>query len=59
MRKTFSDPTFLKEFKRLSADDASPLTPEAQDKAIKDIPRDSDVIVLFNKIAGADPLPPR
>jgi len=59
MRKTFRDPTFLKEFKRLSADDATPLTPEAQDKAIKDIPRESDVIALFNKIAGADPLPPR
>jgi len=59
MRKTFRDPAFLKEFKRLSADDATPLTPEAQDKAIKDIPRDADVIALFNKIAGADPLPPR
>ncbi|MGH7888442.1 MAG: hypothetical protein ACREPG_11280, partial [Candidatus Binatia bacterium] len=59
MRKTFRDPVFLKEFKRLSADDATPLTPEAQDKAIKDIPRDSEVITLFNRIAGAEPLPPR
>jgi hypothetical protein len=59
MRRTFKDPVFIKDFKRLSADDATPLTPEAQDKAIKDIPRDSDVIALFNKIAGADPLPPR
>jgi tripartite-type tricarboxylate transporter receptor subunit TctC len=59
MRKTFRDPAFLKDFKKLSADDATPLTPEAQDKAIKEIPRDADVIALFNKIAGADPLPPR
>jgi tripartite-type tricarboxylate transporter receptor subunit TctC len=59
MRKTFRDPAFLKDFKKLSADDATPLTPEAQDKAIKDIPRDTDVIALFNKIAGADALPPR
>ena len=59
MRKTFRDPAFLKDFKKLSADDATPLTPEAQDKAIKDIPRDAEVIALFNKIAGADPLPPR
>ena len=59
MRRTFRDPTFLKEFKRLSADDATPLTPEAQDKAIKDIPRDTDVIALFNKIAGSEPLPAR
>ncbi len=59
MRKTFRDPAFLKEFKRLSADDATPLLPEAQEKAIKDIPRDADVIALFNKIAGNDPLPQR
>lgn len=59
MRKTFKDPAFLKEFKKLSADDATPLLPEAQEKAIKDIPRDPDVIALFNKIAGAEPLPPR
>ncbi|MGH7871032.1 MAG: hypothetical protein ACREQO_02305 [Candidatus Binatia bacterium] len=59
MRKTFRDPAFLKDFKRLSADDATPLLPEAQEKAIKDIPRDAEVIALFNKLAGADPLPAR
>jgi tripartite-type tricarboxylate transporter receptor subunit TctC len=59
MRKTFKDPVFLREFKKLSADDATPLTPEAQEKAIKEIPRDSEVIALFNKLAGNDPLPPR
>jgi len=59
IRKTFRDPAFLKEFKRLSADDATPLLPEAQEKAVKDIPREADVIALFNKIAGSDPLPPR
>jgi len=59
MRKTFRDPVFLKEFKRLSADDATPLLPEAQEKAIKDIPRDTDVIALFNKLAGAESLPAR
>jgi tripartite-type tricarboxylate transporter receptor subunit TctC len=59
MRKTFKDPVFLKEFKRLSADDATPLLPEAQEKAIKEIPRDAEVIALFNRIAGSEPLPPR
>lgn len=59
MRKTFKDPAFLKEFKKLTADDATPLLPEAQEKAIKDIPRDAEVIALFNKIAGSEPLPPR
>ena len=59
MRKTFKDPAFFREFKKLAADDATPLTPEAQKKAIKEIPRDSEVIALFNKLAGNDPLPPR
>jgi tripartite-type tricarboxylate transporter receptor subunit TctC len=59
MNKTLKDPAFLKDFKKLSADDATPLTPEAQEKAIKDIPRDADVIALFNKLAGGEPLPPR
>jgi tripartite-type tricarboxylate transporter receptor subunit TctC len=59
MNKTFKDPAFLRDFKKLSADDATPLSPEAQERAIKEIPRDSEVIVLFNKLAGGDPLPPR
>jgi tripartite-type tricarboxylate transporter receptor subunit TctC len=59
MRKTFKDPAFLREFKKLSADDATPLTPEAQEKAIKEIPRDAEVIGLFKRLAGNDPLPPR
>ncbi|HLN87898.1 MAG TPA: hypothetical protein VK200_15575 [Candidatus Limnocylindrales bacterium] len=59
MRRTFRDPMFLKEFKRLSADDATPLTPEAQEKAIKEIPRDAEVIASFNRIAGSEPLPAR
>jgi tripartite-type tricarboxylate transporter receptor subunit TctC len=59
MRKTFKDPAFLKEFKKLSADDATPLLPEAQEKAIKEISRDADVIALFNKLAGSEALPPR
>jgi hypothetical protein len=59
MRRTFQDPAFIKEFKRLTADDATPLLPEAQEKAIKDIPRDAETIALFNKLAGSEPLPPR
>jgi tripartite-type tricarboxylate transporter receptor subunit TctC len=59
MNKTFKDPLFLKEFKKLSGDDASPLTPEAQENAVKEIPRGSEIIALFNRLAGAGPLPPR
>jgi tripartite-type tricarboxylate transporter receptor subunit TctC len=59
MRKTFNDPAFLKDFKKMVGDDATPLTPEAQEQAIKDIPKDAETVALFNKIAGNEPLPQR
>jgi tripartite-type tricarboxylate transporter receptor subunit TctC len=59
MRKTFRDPKFLADYKKMSGGDASPLMPEEQVKAIKDIPRDAETIGLFNKLAGAGPLPTR
>jgi hypothetical protein len=59
MSKTFKDPAFLKEFKKLSADDATPLLPEAQERAIKDIPRDAEIIALFKKLAGGESLTAR
>jgi hypothetical protein len=33
--------------------------PEALDKVIKELPRDPEVVELFKKLFGADPLPPR
>src|SRR5262249_54075177 len=59
MRKTFKAPEFHKEYKKLTGDEATPLTPETLEKYIRDIPRDPGTIELFQKLAGADPLPPR
>jgi tripartite-type tricarboxylate transporter receptor subunit TctC len=59
MRKTLSDPEFLKEYQKLSGEAASPLTAEALEKVIKELPRDAHVVELFNKLGGADPLPAR
>ena len=59
MRKTLSDPEFLKEYQKLSGEAASPLAAEALDKVIKELPRDANVVELFNKLGGADPLPAR
>jgi tripartite-type tricarboxylate transporter receptor subunit TctC len=59
MRKTLNDPEFHKEFHKLTGDNPTPLMPEALDKAIKEMPRDADVVELFNKLAGPGPLPPR
>lgn len=58
-RKTYRDPEFHKEYKKLTGDDATPLLPEAHEKTIREIPREPEVIDLFKKLVGADPLPPR
>jgi tripartite-type tricarboxylate transporter receptor subunit TctC len=59
IRKAFKDPEFHKEFKKLTGDVPTPLMPETMEKYIREIPRSPEVIALFHKIAGADPLPPR
>ena len=57
-RKTYTDPEFHKEYKKLTGPDPTPLLPKDHEKVIKEIPRDPEVIELFKKIAGGDPLPP-
>lgn len=59
MKKTFRDPEFHKEFKKLTGDDPSPLMPEAQEEIIRSVPRDAETIELFKTINGNKPLPPR
>jgi tripartite-type tricarboxylate transporter receptor subunit TctC len=58
-RKTYRDSEFHKEYKKLTADDPTPLLPENHEKAIREIPRDPEAIELFKKLVGAEPLPPR
>jgi len=53
------DPAFLREFKKLSGDECHSSAPGGPGKAIRDIPRDAEIVALFNKLAGNDPLPPR
>jgi len=59
MRKTFRDPEFHKEFKKLAGDEAAPLMPEELEKAIKEMPRDREVIDFFKKLSSNDALPAR
>jgi tripartite-type tricarboxylate transporter receptor subunit TctC len=58
-RKTYKDPEFFSHYKKLTADEPTPLLPENHEKAIKEIPREPEVIELFKKLVGAGPLPPR
>ena len=59
MRKTLADPEFSKEYQKLSNETPTPLMPEALEKVIRELPRDPAVVEVFNKLAGADPLPGR
>jgi hypothetical protein len=59
MRKTLSDPEFLKEYQKVSGEAPSPLMPEALEKVVRELPRDAAVVGIFNKLAGGDPLPAR
>ena len=57
--KTFNDPGFHQEYKKLTGDEATPLMPDQMEIAIKELPRDREIVELFKKIAGGGPLPPR
>lgn len=59
MRRTLTDPEFHKEYKKLTGDDVLPLMPDAVENAIRELPREPEVVKLFNILAGAEPLPPR
>ena len=58
-RKTFRDTEFHKEYKKLTGDDATPLLPEEMEKAVRELPREREIVDIFQKIAGPDALPPR
>ena len=57
--KAFADPAFPAEFTKLMGDGPAPLTGEELERAIKELPRDAEVVQLYKKMAGADPLPTR
>jgi tripartite-type tricarboxylate transporter receptor subunit TctC len=57
MRKTFADPEFKTEFKKMVGEEPDPLPAEELEKAIRELPRDRETVELFNKLSGADPMP--
>ena len=59
MRKTFADPDFHSEYKKIAGDDATPLLPEELEKVIRELPRDPEIVELFKKFLGGGPLPSR
>ena len=59
MRKTMRDPEYTKAYEKLTAEPAMPLTAEEYEKALREIPRESELIDLVKKLSGPGPLPPR
>jgi tripartite-type tricarboxylate transporter receptor subunit TctC len=57
--KSFKDPGFTQDFKKLMGSDPSPLTGEEVEASIRELPRDPEVIGLYKKMAEHGPLPPR
>ena len=57
--KTFNDPEFHKEYKKLVSDEPTPLFPDENQQAIRDLPRAAETIELYKKLAGPEPLPKR
>jgi tripartite-type tricarboxylate transporter receptor subunit TctC len=58
-RNSLNDPEFHDNWKKMTRAEASPLMPEELEELVKTIPRDPEVIKLYNLIAGAQPLPRR
>ena len=59
MVKVFTDPAFPAEYKKFTGDDATPLMPDAMEKALKELPRDAETVSLFKKLNDGGPLPPK
>lgn len=58
-RKSWKDPEFHENWKKMTRADASPLMPEELEELVKNIPRDPEDVKLYNIIAGAESLPKR
>src|ERR671919_1390713 len=59
MLKIFKDPEFPPYFKKLVADEASPLGPAELRKVVAEIPRDAETLGLLKRLSDAGPLPAR
>jgi len=59
MNKSFADPEFPVEYKKLMGDGPAPLSGEELERAIKELPRDPEIIEMFKKLNAADGMPAR
>jgi len=57
--KAFKDPGFEKDFRKLTGSDPSPLTAGEVEEAVRDMPRNPEIIAFYKTFAGPGPLPAR
>jgi tripartite-type tricarboxylate transporter receptor subunit TctC len=57
LRRAFKDPDFIKEYRKVVGEDPTPLLPDENERAIRELPRDPEIVELFKKFAGAGALP--
>ena len=58
-RKAFKDAEFHREYKKLTDEEPDPLMPKEMEKAIREMPRDAEVIDLLKKLSGEGSLAAR
>ena len=46
------------QYEKLTGEEPTPLMPGDHERAIREIPREPEVIELFKQLVGAGPLPP-
>ena len=57
MAKMFKDPEFHKDYKKFVGEEPTPLLGEEIERALKELPRDPEIVELFKKLNAAGPLP--
>ncbi|OGP25391.1 MAG: hypothetical protein A2038_09455 [Deltaproteobacteria bacterium GWA2_57_13] len=57
--KAFKDPGFHEEFKKVMGREPTPISGEDVERAVRELPREAEVIALYKKLAESGPVPPR
>ena len=52
--RMYSDPDFHKEYKKLVGEEPTPLSGEDMERALKELPRDPEIVELFKSSAPPD-----
>jgi tripartite-type tricarboxylate transporter receptor subunit TctC len=57
--RMYTDREFIAEYQKLTGEEASPLLPDAHEKAIRELPREPEIVEFYKMLGSAQALPPR